>query len=189
MLRTLSVCLLGLTFLANHAGAAEEGALRQQEAHEHGHATLNMVVEGNSVIADLEVPALSLLGFEHAPVSPEEIAAVAALRQQLSGYRAVLDFPGLDCAQGDTAEVFRMSGDEAREEEQAGLPEAAGDHDHADVFLHYGISCNAVPVEAALTLFADFPGVEEVLVQWISDLGQGGVELTPGNTRIMFGQP
>jgi len=189
MLRTLPVCLLGLSFLANNADAADDGAFRQQEAHEHGHATLNIVIEGNAVIAEMEIPALSLLGFEHVPTTPDEIAAVAELRQQLSGYRAILDITGLDCTQQDTADVFRMAGEEAHEEEQTGLTDAGEAHAHADVLLRYGITCNAAPKEAALTVFAMFPGVEEVLVQWISDLGQGGVELTPGNSRIMFGQP
>lgn len=49
---------------------------RSADAHEHGHGTFNMAVEGKTVSIELETPAFDLLGFEYEAKSETEIAAV-----------------------------------------------------------------------------------------------------------------
>ena len=45
---------------------------RQHDAHEHGVGLLTVVPEGKVVRIELEVPAVNVVGFEHAPTNNEE---------------------------------------------------------------------------------------------------------------------
>ncbi|MCO5977932.1 DUF2796 domain-containing protein [Ideonella oryzae] len=77
VLRPLSIVCLGLVGLG--AQAHEPGA------HVHGAAVLRVVVDGNTLNAELESPLDNILGYEHAPGTPQEQQAVklavAALRK------------------------------------------------------------------------------------------------------------
>ena len=53
------------------------------DAHEHGVASLNLVVDGGQLIIELDSPAANIVGFEHMPGSAEDFAALADARKQL----------------------------------------------------------------------------------------------------------
>ena len=61
---------------------------RQLGAHEHGHGEVNIAIEGNRVLMEFEAPGADLVGFEHAPATAAERAAIdgalAQLRQPLT---------------------------------------------------------------------------------------------------------
>ena len=67
---------LAATFLACAAFAASDGEYREHEAHEHGHGTLDIVVEGEELVIELRIPAVNVVGFEHAPKDDAEREAV-----------------------------------------------------------------------------------------------------------------
>ena len=58
--------------------------------HTHGIAHLQIVVAGQSVRADFDLPGIDLLGFEHAPASVEEEALLEAAGIKLRDAAAVL---------------------------------------------------------------------------------------------------
>ena len=49
---------------------------RQHDAHVHGIAALNLVLEGQEVHIEFDSPAANLVGFEHAPSSEADHAAL-----------------------------------------------------------------------------------------------------------------
>ena len=49
---------------------------RRQEAHVHGIAALNLALEGQEVHVELDSPAANIVGFEHAPASEADHAAL-----------------------------------------------------------------------------------------------------------------
>lgn len=57
---------------------------READAHEHGHGTFNMAIEGNTVVIELETPAFDILGFEYAAKSDAEKEAVETARKTLA---------------------------------------------------------------------------------------------------------
>ena len=67
---------LAASFLACAAFAASDGEHREHEAHEHGHGTLDIVVEGEELVIELRIPAVNVVGFEHAPKDDAEREAV-----------------------------------------------------------------------------------------------------------------
>lgn len=49
---------------------------RQHDSHMHGIATINMALEGDEVHIELDSPAVNIVGFEHAPSSDADHAAL-----------------------------------------------------------------------------------------------------------------
>ena len=62
--------------VASAAFAASEGEHREHEAHEHGHGTLDIAVEGEELVVEFRIPAVNVVGFEHAPRDDAEREAV-----------------------------------------------------------------------------------------------------------------
>jgi len=56
--------------LAQAALGAED--FEQHSAHEHGRISINVAVEGQNLSIELEIPAVNVVGFEHAPRTERE---------------------------------------------------------------------------------------------------------------------
>lgn len=83
MQRIIPGLALVLTFA--HPAAAEE------KAHEHGSAALNIAVEDDGVEMELIAPGADIVGFEHAPGSDDDRAAVKAAVDTLQ--QSLFKFP------------------------------------------------------------------------------------------------
>ena len=85
---------LAATLLAGAALAASDGERREHDAHEHGHGALDIVVEGEELVMELRIPAVNVVGFEHAPGDDSEREAI---RQALVPFgerrRSVIGLP------------------------------------------------------------------------------------------------
>ena len=62
--------------LLSSAVAAGESDRRELDAHEHGHGLLTVAVDGSDLVIELEMPAVNVVGFEHAPKTDEQRHAV-----------------------------------------------------------------------------------------------------------------
>ena len=51
--------------------------------HVHGHGTLNIAIEDKRVSMELEVPGMDIVGFEHAPSTDDQKAAVEKAKARL----------------------------------------------------------------------------------------------------------
>ena len=111
-------------FVAGAAFAASEDGHREHGAHEHGRGTLDVAVEGEELVAELRMPAVNVIGFEHAPGTDAEREAV---RQALARFK-------------DPAAVLVPSPDAECEPEQveAGFPGMGpgGPREHHDEDEH-----------------------------------------------------
>jgi len=189
MFRNLIPVSLGSLVLISIAGAAEVPAFRQQEAHQHGQATLDIVLEGKVVTVEMEIPALILLGFEHAPATAQELALVEQLRLQLAQPDKLLEFAGLACSADNSTDYFSLGEhDHAGEAHEVETHEEPGHEEHADIHLRYVLACEGPPSAARVVAFTEYPALEAVQVQWISDNGQGGGVLRPASPRISFAE-
>ena len=72
-------------------------------AHEHGHGTLDIVVEGEELVMEFRIPGVNVVGFEHAPRDDAEREAV---RQALVPF-------------GDAASLFVLPAEAECELEEA----------------------------------------------------------------------
>jgi Protein of unknown function (DUF2796) len=73
-MKTVTLCILALFPAA--IALADEAEHREHGPHVHGMAELNVALDGNVLWIELNSPAMNIVGFEHAPQSAEQKAAV-----------------------------------------------------------------------------------------------------------------
>ena len=88
--RIRPVTALGCALLAGVALAATDDGHREHDPHEHGHGALDIVLEGEELVAELRIPAVNVVGFEHAPRDDTEREAVREAVARFSNAAAVL---------------------------------------------------------------------------------------------------
>lgn len=159
------------------------------KAHEHGVARLDVGVEAGRVMLDLEIPLDDLVGFERAPRSEAEHAAVAkALGHLQEVGRLVRVDAAAGCGAGRvslTAPAWGVGGggsspaaasSAAGSAAASGKPApAAGPRDaHADLEASYEFRCSNAPAAAYLevVLFDVFPRLRRIEVQAVTPRGQ-----------------
>lgn len=144
--RRLRLVLAALPMLAAGAAfAASESGHREHGAHEHGHGTLDVAVEGEDLVIEFRIPAVNAVGFEHAPGTDAEREAV---RQALARFgdpaavvvpspdaecepeRAEADFRGMDHEGSHEQHEEDGHGHEHGEDGAAREKDEDEDHDH-----------------------------------------------------------
>ncbi len=167
----------------SHAHAHEEHA--SLDAHEHGLASLNVALDGQTLEIQLQSPAMNLVGFEHEAKSDADKAKVAAARQHLEQPQALFALPiEAKCALQDSELDSPLFGGHAHD-----AHEHADEHGHSDIDASYRFACANAEALQTLELgsfFGTFPGTEKLEVQLIGPSGQQGAELTPSNSRLSF---
>jgi len=110
--------------VVTHAALAEES--RHADAHEHGHGVFQMVIEEDHAVIELTVPAFDIIGFEHAPSTTAQRAAMADAATALSRPDVLFAVPsGAGCAIGQVEIGFGATGGHRHEHD-------GGDHDDHD---------------------------------------------------------
>ena len=90
MIRAISVTTTILALSASHGGAE---SVRQLGPHQHGHGSLNLAVEGQTVQIALEVPGADIVGFEYEATTAEDRAKVQAAEEKLAQPLALFVLP------------------------------------------------------------------------------------------------
>ena len=120
---------LAATLLAGVAFAASDGERREHDAHEHGHGALDIVVEGEELVIELRIPAVNVVGFEHAPKDDAEREAVRQALVPFGDATSVFVLPAEAECEAEEAEAAIAS--MGHEDEHEGEEHAEGDgHDH-----------------------------------------------------------
>lgn len=149
-------------------------ALFAQHAHEHGVAHLQIAVEGGTVEASFDLPGHDLLGFEHAPATEAEKAAMATVGERLQNAASMLQLsPDAQCTVA--AASFETE-----------TPEAGAAH--VDFVAHYRFTCTAPAALAGFTtgLFKAFPSIAELAVQSQAPQGVREQELSAKSPDYRF---
>ena len=194
---------LGVAYAGDRLQDDQGQGHRQQGAHVHGIGQLNLVLEGNLVYLEYHVPAANIVGFEHAPASAAEHAAldraVAALEDGDRLFRFD-DAAGCRMAEAeiDTSLIEpepREQAGHGHEHERAGehAHGESGDHGaragtHSDMAAAYRFEC-AHPERLKrldVELFQIFSGSERLNVQFVVGDKQGAVESTGSRPVVNF---
>ncbi|MGY8524605.1 DUF2796 domain-containing protein [Paracidovorax citrulli] len=180
--RAAAVCAIAALF-----GAA--GAARAAEAHVHGQATLDLVIDGPVLSIGFASPLDNVLGFERLPRNEQERAKVRTALETLRN-GAALYAPAqaagcrLESVQLDFGPLQHgLTGE--------GKPPAAGaakGHQHADLRADYRFRCQRPQALDAVEvrLFRAFPGVARIAAQVASERRQSGATLTPARPRLSW---
>ena len=120
---------LAATLLAGAAFAASDDERREHDAHEHGHGALDIVVEGEELVIELRIPAVNVVGFEHAPKDDAEREAIRKALVPFGDAASLFVLPAEAECEVEEAEAAIVS--MGHEDEHEGEEHADGDgHDH-----------------------------------------------------------
>lgn len=149
------------------------------EAHVHGQANLSIAIDGGTLTLLLESPTDSLVGFEHAPRTPKERAAVAAMKQSLEqADKLFLPTPAAACKLTSVALESPLLGS---------APEP-GHEGHADLDGDFVFQC-AQPRQLRgldVRLFERFPGMKTLNVEIAGPAGQKATKLSATQSKVSW---
>ena len=164
-------CLGGLLLAAGSASALSQ-------AHVHGEAVLEIVIEPGKLSLRLETPQHNLLGHERAPRNEAERRAAAALRQRLLAGSALFALPaerGCVQAKADLEAPALLSPANANANVNVNAnAKAVAVAGHADVVVSYQFDCQSTAGLKSLAvggLFDAFPGLQRIQGQVASSAG------------------
>ena len=164
-------CIFGLFFGLTVVGA------QAAPAHVHGEARLEISVDREQLVIALESPLDNLLGFEHAPRNAGERQAVQAMAVKLKEVGKVL-VPS-------AAAQCVSTGVELDSPVLGSKPEPGG---HNDLDARYTWHCAKPEAlrDIASGLFADFPRLRRIVVEFAGPQGQRAGRLDARNPRFSW---
>jgi hypothetical protein len=153
------------------AALAHADDFQQLGTHEHGHLTLNVVVQGTLLSVELEAPGLNVLGYEHRPRSPAEQRQFDAQDRWLRSGREAVGVPPAAACRLEKVTVSSPDWSAA----QAG-------EDHGDYRVNWRFRCANAGVLAWF---------EPWMLEKLLGVNQVEVNLINGNlqTRLAAGGP
>ncbi|MFZ8896692.1 MAG: DUF2796 domain-containing protein [bacterium] len=199
--------LLLIIFLYGVLKTLAQGSL---EAHVHGKASLNLVLDGQSLFIEFESPAYNLVGFEHEPKDQIQQKEVQDTLSLLSRPRKVFGFSAqAGCLVESVSVTTTMAGvgkntvgyEEEHHEEEHHEEEHHEEehHDHSDgdstnkeshseFKANYLMICSEPEKLRTIEfkLFKEFLGLKSVQVQWINGEGQGYIELNAESSKLKW---
>lgn len=183
--RTVLAAVAAVAFTGTFAGSAAE-AVAAGGPHVHGEAELDLVIEERGLYLELVAPAETLVGFETEPRNAEQQQVLAQALVRLHVGSELLVLPE-SCLLID-AEVRNPFPEppiaSAADRESVGDPRH---HAHADFVASYRIRCREpLPRALEIRLFAGFPRLEKLHVQYLTERGQGRATLVPGNPVLRW---
>lgn len=168
-------------------GAAAVARAGEPHAHVHGIAQMQISVEGNRLDLLLETPLDNVLGFEHAPGTEAQRAAVKAMAARLRRTEGLLvPSPAAKCRLSKvTLASAALPPDLLGEGPHAAQPTPDPDG-HADLDASYTWICDAPERLDGLEvgLIAAFGHMRQLNVQVVSPRGQSATQLSGNKRRV-----
>jgi hypothetical protein len=204
--------LLLIIFLVGVLKTLAQGSL---EAHVHGEASLNLVLDDQSLFIEFESPAYNLVGFEHEPKDQIQQKEVQDTLSLLSKPRKVFGFSAqAGCLVESVSVTTTMAGvgkntvgyveehheDEHHEDEHHEDEHHEDEHhdhsdgdstnkeSHSEFKANYLMICSEPEKLRTIEfkLFKEFLGLKSVQVQWINGEGQGYIELNAESSKLKW---
>jgi hypothetical protein len=179
--------------LASPSLAAEEK--RELGAHEHGHGTLDIAVEGKRVSMALVVPGADIVGFEYEASTPEQKATVEKAKATLADALKVFALPAAAGCKLAEAKVEVKAEEEheagGHKDQPKGKAEAEAEEEHhAEFHADYALDCAAPDKLTVIDFkyFELFTGAQELDVNLATDKGQTKFEVTREQPRLELGE-
>ena len=158
--------------------------------HEHGAATLHVAVEGDRLHLELSSPLDNLVGFERAPRSEKENAAVRRMAERLrEPERLFVPTPEARCARA-SVELDSPVLDPAllgnAPKQRAASAKPAGGHASLDAIVAFRCEQPSRLSGLEVKLFEAFPHLKRLDVQIAGAKKQSSAKLTPRNARVSW---
>ncbi|SNC64101.1 Protein of unknown function [Marinobacter sp. es.048] len=169
-----TILTAGSTFASDNPGA-----------HQHGHAELQLAIEGNQIDLIFTSPAYNLLGFEHRARTDDQKALVRETTEWLER-TPLINTPDASCTVASVEVYHEAGGDSDDHHEHDDKAEHKHDeHEHSEGYTHSDfevtqvLNCTGLAsVETLLTPLTErFPEIEHLGIEWVWSGGQGSTRL------------
>ena len=194
----LSMKNLSLLFVIFLAGVFKTLAQGSLEAHVHGKASINLVLDDQSLFIEFESPAYNLVGFEHEPKDQIQQKEVQDTLSLLSRPRKVFGFSAqAGCLVESVSVTTTMAGvgkntvgyeEEHHEEEHHDHSDgdSTNKESHSEFKANYLMTCSEPEKLRTIEFkfFKEFLNLKSVQVQWINGEGQGYIELDAESSKL-----
>jgi len=174
--------LFWLCFAAASAGVLAHGP------HVHGTGELHVAIEDDKLSIELHSPLENLLGFEHAPRTDSQRAAVKAMKAKLNRPETLFKLPpAASCRAGPTrVESSLDDAPTAPSKSVKAAHEGDDDDDHADLTATFTFVCAKIDRldSIEVTVFGAFPGTKAIKAEIVGPGGQSAATLSANRRAI-----
>jgi len=174
-----TILTAGSTFASDNPGA-----------HQHGHAELQLAIEGNQIDLIFTSPAYNLLGFEHRARTEDQEALVMETTNWL-GETPLVNTIEAGCTVMNAVVHHQAGGDDhghdhGHSHDHEDKHEDENGSTHSDFEVTQTLSCSNPDASAALStpLTERFSEIEHLSVEWVWSGGQGSTHLEHGEIRF-----
>ncbi|UTT83788.1 DUF2796 domain-containing protein [Vibrio pelagius] len=195
--------------------AIADDHFRSHDAHVHGAVEVNIAQDGKELLVEVTAPGADVVGFEHAPQTPEQVATLEKATALLNQPNKLFAFEGADCTleyksvthtlgeddheghdhdkhdhghhEGHDHDKHDHENHEGHDHDQHEHHDhAAGGHGEFTIEYHYQCS-NVAKLDTVETQwFSNFANTESMTVNLLTDRAQTQQKLTPSNTSFRF---
>jgi len=165
--------LLGLCLASVSPGAPAQGA------HVHGAGELRVAVEKDHLAVEFRSPLNNLVGFEHAPRTDAQRAAVKAMTAKLNRPDALLRLPKAAACKATRVQIESPF--------DAPKPARKGhDDEHTELTATFRFDCASMGKldSIEVVIFEAFPRTTAIQAEIIGPRGQSAATLTPKRRTI-----
>ena len=172
-------------------GICSVNASNNLGVHVHGLAFLRVAVENNNVVTELQSPSINFLGFEHQPKKKSEINRINRIESILRSAQ-IYKFIGSNCNliksnfELQTVSSNTLSTESHDHSHEHNHTTNDGGNSHREIMIYYKFTCRNTKMLKKLNvfLFNEFPQVDKINVEWVSESQQGKTTLTGKNFKI-----
>ena len=118
--------VIGMTVSAT---AIADDHFRSHDAHVHGEVEVNIAQDGKELLVEVTAPGADVVGFEHAPQTPEQIATLEKATALLNQPSKLFVFAGADCTLEYKSVTHTLGEDEHEGHDHEGHDHDKHDHD------------------------------------------------------------
>ena len=200
--------IAGLILVPLVTSVAAEEKHRQLDAHEHGHGSFNVAIEGKRVSMELEAPGADIVGFEHKARSKKQKAAVSKAKKSLKNLAKVVELPAAAGCKVTKAKVeLHIEGDDHHDHGRGHKKKKKAKHSHGHGHGHkkeakqeteethsefhaaYNLTCKAPEklVSLSFPYFKNFKGAKELKVSVVGPKSQKRFEVERDSAKINLG--
>ncbi len=195
----IAIIMLVVTVI-NPAHSANQHA--HSHGHTHGQGFMTIIFDQGQLAIEIRSPAADILGFEHAPHTPEQHALLNNAYTLLQTPHTLITLnPTCTLLNSHIDMPYQAEPDQAHSHDLAHKHENVStshqekpkEHQHlhkqthTDITANYTWQCkNAAPPIITLNYFTQYPAFNHITAQWVVNNKQGSATLTPNNPTLRF---
>ena len=153
--------------------------------HTHGEGKLQILQAGSEWQFVLQLPAADVLGFEYAPSTTSEKKRYEETQKVFLRFEDIFTLSNT-CELLDTTLESPWEVANEHDEHESEHEGHAHRKTHSDFRVAYLLSCQGPVKRIEMTGFPHWPSLQHVNAIWVTNEGQGALEITPSQPTLLI---